>query len=151
MDEGDRRVGRRAALSAGRLGPTDRPSIPVTRLASVSSDVATGPDDPAVAQDRDGVGQVEDLAQEVRDEDDRATPRAQAADDLVEPFDLRRRQARRRLVEDDEVGVAGERAQDLDLLLLRDRQAADRPSRRRGRSRRPRPVDRTARGATAGR
>ncbi len=71
------------------------------------------------------VGEVEDLAQEVRDEDDRLPPAAEPTDDLVEPLDLHGGQARRRLVEDDEVGVARERAQDLDLLLLGERQPTD--------------------------
>ena len=78
--------------------------------------------------------------------------RAQSAHDLVQPLDLLRREARRRLVEDDELGVARERAQDLDLLLLGERQVdrrSARPSRsnpasaarRSNRSRREPPVD----------
>ena len=53
----------------------------------------------------------------MRDEDDRAALGPQAADDLVQPLDLHGRQARRRLVEDDQVGLASEGSQDLDLLL----------------------------------
>ena len=63
--------------------------------------------------------------EEVRDEDDRAAAGREAADDLVEALDLDGRERRRRLVEDDELGVARERAQDLDLLLLGQRQRAD--------------------------
>ncbi len=66
---------------------------------------------------------LQDLAQEVRDEDHRPAARRQPADDLVEALHLLRRERGRRLVEDDQLGVARERAQDLDLLLLRERQA----------------------------
>ena len=52
-------------------------------------------------------------------------PADEHPDDGVEPLDLGRRQAGARLVEDDELGVAGEGAQDLDLLLLGQGQAAD--------------------------
>ena len=51
--------------------------------------------------------------------------RPEAADDLVEAVDLRRRQAGGRLVEDDEVRLPGQRAEDLDLLLLGERQPTD--------------------------
>ena len=61
----------------------------------------------------------------MRDEDDRLARAAQHPDDVVQPLDLGRGQAGRRLVEDDEVGLAGERAEDLDLLLLGQRQTAD--------------------------
>ena len=49
----------------------------------------------------------------------------QAADDLEQLAGLLRRQHRRRLVEDEDVGAAEERLQDLDPLLLPDRDRAD--------------------------
>ena len=89
-----------------------------------------GSDDLAVAQDRHGVGELEHLAEEMRDEDDRPSACRQAPDDLVEALDLRRRQRSGRLVEDDELGVTGKRPEDLDLLLRRERQRPDRRVRR---------------------
>ncbi len=49
------RSGRRRAAAAWRIGPADRAARAsrATRLASVSSAAGLGPDDPAVAQDRD--------------------------------------------------------------------------------------------------
>ncbi len=117
-------------IGSGRLlrrirpadGPAEHPGDEA-RLGLVGD--RAGADHAAVAQHRDGVGQVEDLAEEVRDEDHGVAPRAQPADDLVQPLHLLRRQARGRLVEDDEVGVPGQRPEDLHLLLLGQRQPAD--------------------------
>ena len=124
-------MSRTTGASAGgrpllRVGTADRPAEHPgheARLGLVGG--RARPDDATVAQDGDDVGQVEDLGQEVGDEDHRAAARPQPADDLVQALDLHGRQARRRLVEDDEVGVAGERPQDLDLLLRGDRQVPD--------------------------
>ena len=122
--DGDRGVGGRRLLR--RIRPADGPAEhpgDEARLGLVGD--RAGADDTAVAQDRDDVGQVEDLAEEVRDEDHGVAPRAQPAHDLVEALHLLRRQARGRLVEDDEVRVPGQRPEDLHLLLLGERQPAD--------------------------
>ena len=62
----------------GGIGAAGRPAEhrgDEARLGLVGG--RAGPDDPPVAQDRDGVGELEDLAEEVRDEDDRpATARS---------------------------------------------------------------------------
>ena len=141
--------GVRGRRDLGRIGSTDGPSEHrrderVLRLGGGRP----GPDDLAVAQDRYRVGEHEDLVQEVRDEDDRTATGGEAADDLVELLDLNGREGRRRLVEDDELGLARECAQDLDLLLLGQRQCTDD---RIGRNREPGadddPVERVTQGA----
>ena len=105
------------------IGPADRPAQHPGDEAVLGLLGRRGrPHDATVAQDRDGVRELQDLGQEMRDEDDRPAPLPQAADDLVESRRLGRREARRRLVEDDQVRLARERAQDLHLLLLRQRQ-----------------------------
>ena len=79
----------------------------------------------AAPQHGDPVGDLEHLVQLVADEDDRLAVRLQAADDLEELARLLRRQHRGRLVEDQDVGAAVERLQDLDALLLADGDVAD--------------------------
>ena len=98
-----------------------------------------GPDDATVAQHGDAVGDLEHLAQLVRDEHDRLALVDEAADDAEELVDLARREHRGRLVEDEDVGLAEQRLQQLDALLLADRQVLDRArrDRRRGRTARP--------------
>ena len=82
-----------------------------------------GGDVGAVAHDRDGVAQVEDLVEAVRDEQQRATLVAQAAGDGEEPLDLDAAERRGRLVHDEHLGVERDRLGDLDDLLVGDRQA----------------------------
>ena len=73
----------------------------------------------AAPQDGDAVGDFEYLVQLVRDQDDEVPPaRARAARRRV--VDLVGRQHRGRLVEDQHAGVAVERLEDLDALLLPD-------------------------------
>jgi hypothetical protein len=79
----------------------------------------------AAPQHRDPVGDLEDLVQLVRDEDDRHPLRDELLEDLEELDRLLRCQHRRRLVEDEDVGVPVERLQDLDSLLLSDRDVLD--------------------------
>ena len=78
-----------------------------------------------MAQHRDAVGDREHLAQLVGDEHDRLALIDEAADDAEELVDLTRREHGRRLVEDQDVGFAEERLQQLDALLLTDRQVLD--------------------------
>ena len=115
-----------ASCFGGYVRPTDRPSIAAISVSSVSSALepvrTTWPSRRIVI----GVGELENLVQEVRDEDDRPAACGEATDDLVEPLDLGRGKRGGRFVEHDELGVPRERPQDLDLLLLRERQRADR-------------------------
>ena len=79
----------------------------------------------AAAQHGDPVGDLEHLVELVGDEDDRLALGGEAADDREELLRLLRRQHGRRLVEDEDVGAAIERLQDLDALLLADRDVLD--------------------------
>ena len=106
--------------------------------------------DLAVAQHGDRVGEVEHLAQEVRDQEDRRPCSCQRADDLVQLTGLVLAQRRRGLVHDDQLGVARERSQDLDLLLLGRPQPAGRHVARRARTRRSRRGRRTPARGSAG-
>ena len=63
----------------------------------------------------------------VRDEDDRKSARRQAPQHGEQALDLAGRQHRGRLVEDEDAGAAIEHLQDLDALLLADREAVDAP------------------------
>ena len=75
----------------------------------------------AAPQHAHAVGDVEHLAELVGDEDDRLALRGQRAQDPEQLLRLLRGQHRGRLVEDQHVGAAVERAQDLDALLGADR------------------------------
>ncbi len=83
-------------------------------------------DVPAVAEDRRAVAQLEHLVEPMADEQDRDAAVAQAADDREQPLDLVGGQRRGRLVEDQHARLDRERLGDLDQLLVRHRQAADR-------------------------
>ena len=79
----------------------------------------------AAPQHAHAVGDLEHLAELVRDEDDRLALRRQRAQDLEQLGGLLGGQHRGRLVEDQHLGAAVERPQDLDALLLADRDVAD--------------------------
>ena len=79
----------------------------------------------AAAEDGDQIRDLEDLLQLVADEDDRLPLRLEALEDLEELACLLRRQHGRRLVEDEDLRAAVERLQDLDALLLADRDVLD--------------------------
>ncbi len=79
----------------------------------------------ALAHDRDGVGDRHDLAQLVRDEHDRLALVLQLLEDAEEVVGLRGRQHAGRLVEDQDLGAAIERLQDLDALLQADGKLLD--------------------------
>ena len=85
-----------------------------------------GADQVAVAQHGDRVRELEHLAEEVGDQDDRRPARDERADGRVQLLRLAGAQRRGRLVHDDQLRVARERAQDLDLLLLARAQPAGR-------------------------
>ncbi len=77
-------------------------------------------DELAVAQDRDAVGDLVDLIEEVTDEEDRHPAVAEVAHDAEELLDLAAVKARGRLVEDEHLGVEHHGAADGDELLDRD-------------------------------
>src|SRR5690242_8355522 len=89
------------------------------RLAELGNDAAAIEDDEAGRR----VIDVEDV---VVDEDRRLALVAQALDEVEHALSLLDRKAHGRLVEDDEVGVEIEGADEGDALLLAARQAADR-------------------------
>ena len=76
-------------------------------------------------QHGDAVGDLEHLVQLVRDEDDGHPLCDEALEDLEQLHRLLRRQHRGRLVEDQDVGAAIERLEDLDALLLAHGDVAD--------------------------
>jgi hypothetical protein len=77
-----------------------------------------------VAQDGHLVGELEHLAEEVRDQHHGRAGTGQPADDLVQRGHVGPGQGRGRLVHHDQLGPAAQRAQDLHLLLVRRPQAA---------------------------
>jgi hypothetical protein len=79
----------------------------------------------AVSEHRDRVRQLLDLVHPVRDVEERQTVFAQSMQDAVDALDIGCRQRRRRLVEDQELGVAAQRLGDLHHLAARQRQVAD--------------------------
>ena len=82
-------------------------------------------DDRAVAQDDDPVGALLDLVQAVGDEDDRHAVGLELADDPHQPLGLGGREARRRLVHDDDARVERQRLGDLEQLALGEREVGD--------------------------
>ena len=64
-----------AAAAFGYMSSNERPSISSTRCSRVTSPTGCGGDMLAVAQHRDGIAELEYLAQTVRDVDDRAALR----------------------------------------------------------------------------
>ncbi len=79
----------------------------------------------ALPHHRDIVGDRHDLAQLVGDEDDGLALFLELLEDAEQMIGLGRRQHAGRLVEDQDVGAAIERLQDLDALLQADRQFLD--------------------------
>ncbi len=79
---------------------------------------------PAVAEDRAIVGERRDLAHAMRNVHDRKSLGPKTVEDRVDPLDVRRRERRGRLVEDQELRRASERPRDLDHLAARERKIA---------------------------
>ena len=103
-------------------------SSPVISRASSRGGRAGGVDgdDPlAVAQHRDPVADLEHLVELVRDEHDRAPAGDERPHDVEQLAGLGRREHGGRLVEDQDPRAPGEDAEDLDALLLADRQLPD--------------------------
>ena len=82
-------------------------------------------DDLAAPDDRDPIGDLEDLVQLVADEDDRMPLRGKPAQDSEDLLRLLGGEDGGGLVEDEDAGIAVERLEDLDPLLLTDRQGVD--------------------------
>jgi hypothetical protein len=78
--------------------------------------------DGAIAQHDGTVGDFGNLAQPVRDVDDRDAAPAKVRDHAMQPRRLSRGEARRRLVHDEQPRVERQRLRDFHELLLRDRQ-----------------------------
>ena len=74
----------------------------------------------AVAQHRDGVGDLQHVVEEMGDEDDAPAALAQAPQHPEQPLDLGRRQGRGRLVQDDDARAGEQDAAELDELLHAD-------------------------------
>jgi hypothetical protein len=102
-----------------------RPTISSARLLARRLAGGHRRDHRALAHDRDVVGRVQDLAQLVRDEHDGLALALERAEDLEQAIGLLRREHRGRLVEDQDLGAAMQRLEDLDALLQADRQVAD--------------------------
>ena len=104
---------------------TRRPTISSASSSTVVFGGLARRHDRALAHDRDGVGDRHDLAQLVRDEDDRLALVLELPEDAEEVVGLGRRQHAGRLVEDQDLGAAIERLEDFDALLQADRQLLD--------------------------
>ena len=76
----------------------------------------------AVAEDRDAVGEVGDLAPPVRGEDHALPALAEPAHQREQPLHLLLGERGGRLIEEEDVRVAEERARDLDDLAVRERE-----------------------------
>ena len=80
---------------------------------------------PAVAEHGDAVGNLEHLVEVVRDVDDRDLLLLEPMDDAEDELRFLLGERRGRLVHDEDAGLAGERAGDLDDALLGDGEALD--------------------------
>ena len=99
-----------------------RPTI----IATIAGRVSAAATEPTSSSFITLMRSAEDLGLAMRDEDDRGAGRPEVAEDGEEALDVRRRQRRGRLVEDEDAPGGGEGAGDLDELALGDRQLADR-------------------------
>ena len=104
---------------------TSRPTMSVARLSSVAPSRGTVSIVLPRRRTVIAVGDVEHLVELVGDEDDRLALGLERAQDREQLVRLLRRQHGRGLVEDEDVGAAVERLQDLHALLLADRDRLD--------------------------
>ena len=100
----------------GYISPMLRPSIISIRCSRSMSAICARADQLAVPQHRDGVANLEHLAEAMRDVDDRLAFGLQRAQRAEDAFDLDVGQRGGRLVEDKHARVAGQHAGDLDKL-----------------------------------
>ena len=108
-----------------RATSTSRPTISAASDCERRTGGVDGADRAAAAQHGDAVGDGRHLVQLVRDEDDRAPLGGHRAQRHEQRLGLLRRQHRGRLVEDQDARLAVERLEDLDPLLLADRELPD--------------------------
>ena len=135
-----RSTGGRCAAPTSDVNTTSRPTmIRASSRVDVSA-TSTVPTLRAVAQHGDAIGHRHHLVELVRDEHDRPALGRHRPQRLEQHLGLLRREHGGRLVEDQHRGVACERLEDLDPLLLADRQLPDL-------GRRDRPAGRSARRA----
>jgi hypothetical protein len=80
---------------------------------------------PAVAEHGHGVGDAQDVLDEMRNEDDAGAFVPQPFQRCEQAFHFRRRQRRGRLVENDDAGARRQHAGDFDQLLQPDREVAE--------------------------
>ena len=104
---------------------TSRPTISDGERARRRRRRLDGRDRPPVTEDRDAVGDRLHLVELVRDEDHGPALVCHHAHRLEERLRLLRRQHGGRLVEDQDLRLAVERLQDLDALLLAERELPD--------------------------
>ena len=119
---------------AGRLVRPQDDRLAVAPVADLDGAVRrqelvrrAGRDDAAVAEDREPIGELVRLLQVVRRQQDRLAERAQAADRLPGLPARGRIEAGRRLVEEDELGIADEREREVEPAQLA---AGERPDAR---------------------
>ena len=104
----------------GYISPMLRPSIICISSRAVDLGGAAGADQLAVAQHRDGVADLEHLAEPVGDVDDRLAFGLERAQRVEDALDLDVGQRRGRLVEDEHPRVAGQHPRELDKLAPAD-------------------------------
>jgi hypothetical protein len=95
--------------------PPDHHPAQLLLVQLVAGEVANTP---AVAEHDGAVGQVDDLAEAVRDQDGRDAAVAQASDEGEQPLDVRLAEAARRLVEDQVARLRREGLRHLDELAV---------------------------------
>ena len=123
------RLGRAGRGRLGRAGSDAAatgaaPTIAATRSSRRSDGDRRGQHQLAVPQDGHVLADLEDLLEVVRDVEDGDAAGDQLADALEQAADRVALQRRRRLVQQDAPGAAGQRPGDLDDLQLLDRQVA---------------------------
>ena len=111
--------GSRGSVGAARRSHLDRLRAQVAQLGERAL-----VDEPALAQDPDSVAERLDLAEDVRREEDGLAALLRLGHGLAEGHLHQRVEAARRLVEDQEVGAARERGDQLHLLAVAVRERA---------------------------
>ncbi len=128
----------------GNIAARGRPTIMRMTSSMPDSRGVVTPGELAVLHHRDPVGDAEHLFEAVRDVDDPDPFGAEPGDDAMQALGIAGREDGGRLVEDDDANLLGERLGDLDHLLVRDREVADRAPRV---DVEPEPVEEVARAA----
>ena len=122
------RAGERVLVLDHRLGPLHLAEHQLDQRAPVDLADLVRADAPAVAQHRHAVGELEDLVEPVRHEDDAPALRDEVTRCAEHALDLRLAEGRGRLVEDQQARVPHEQPCDLDELAFADRERLHRRS-----------------------